>query len=190
MAKSDFIAKREFEHILAALMPANRLALEIALATGLRISDVLALTTDQLYKGAVHDENGRVTGARFTVREHKTRKRRRVYVTGELVRDAMGQAGLIYVFPSKCYEDRHRTRQAVYKDLRRVADMWRLPGNLVISPHTARKVYAVSKYQSGASLKKVQELLNHGDQTTTMIYAMADAVTARKLGRKRGNEDV
>lgn len=188
MAKSDFLAKREFEHILAALMPANRLALEIALATGLRIGDVLALTTDQLYKGVIHDENGKVTGARLTVAEHKTHKRRRVYITGSLVREALGNAGLIYVFPSRSLEDRHRTRQAVYKDLRRVADLWRLPAKLVVSPHTARKVYAVSKYQTGASLKQVQQLLNHNDETTTMIYAMADAITERKLQRRRAKD--
>ena len=34
--RSEWIEKGEMEHVLAALMPENRLACEISLATGLR----------------------------------------------------------------------------------------------------------------------------------------------------------
>lgn len=59
--RADYIAKQEFKHLLAALMPPNRLALEVSLATGLRISDVLNLRTERLEE-------------RMTIRELKTGK--------------------------------------------------------------------------------------------------------------------
>ena len=62
--RSEWIPKGDFEHILAALSPENRLACEVSLATGLRIGDVLALTPEKVRK------------QRFTVREQKTGKTR------------------------------------------------------------------------------------------------------------------
>ena len=53
----------EFEHLLAALMPPNRLACEVSACTGLRISDVLNLRTAKLAE-------------RFSVRELKTKSDR------------------------------------------------------------------------------------------------------------------
>ena len=46
--RSDYIRREEFEHILAALTPPNRLAMRVSLATGLRIGDVLNLRTEQI----------------------------------------------------------------------------------------------------------------------------------------------
>ena len=50
---------------------------------------------------------------------------------------------------------------------------------MTIAPHTARKIFAVSKYQNGCSLAKVKQLLNHSDEAVTVLYAMADQLTAR-----------
>ena len=43
MATVNYLLKQQLDLVLASLMPANRLACEVALHTGLRISDVLAL---------------------------------------------------------------------------------------------------------------------------------------------------
>ncbi len=132
MARSEWLHSRELGHLLAALMPPNRLALEISLATGLRIGDVLDMRTELMRKA----ENGR-----YALRELKTGKRRRVYIPRELQELAMAQAGKVYIFPHRTSNLAHRTRQAVFKDLARVAGMWRLQAH--ISPHTARKAWAV-----------------------------------------------
>lgn len=165
--KADWIKSEELGHLLAALMPANRLALEISLATGLRISDVLAIKTDQLHS----------CQRRFTITQSKTGKKRRVQLPVELHSRALAMAGQCFVFPHRLDWKRHRTRQAVYNDLKRIAKMWRLKSQ--ISPHTARKVFAVSEYAKTGDLKRVQKLLSHSDEAVTIIYAMADLVTAR-----------
>lgn len=173
--RTDWVEKDSFEHILAALMPANRLAIETSLATGLRIGDVLRLRSDQLRL------------ERFTIKEQKTGKARRVYLP-QALRDALtAQAGRFYVFEHRTDQRQHRTRQAVWKDLHRAAALFRLPRSLTIAPHTARKLFAVSKYQTGHSLKKVQQLLNHSDEAVTVLYAMADQLTARHTRRHKHN---
>lgn len=170
--RADYIPQAALEHILSALTTPNELALQVSLCTGLRIDDVLSLKTQQLKTN------------RFTVTESKTMKRRKITLPVNLWNDLLMQAGKIYVFEGRTDPRKHRTRQAVYKDLKRAATLFRVK-NLQISPHSARKVYAVNKYQRTCRLDKVRELLNHSDEAVTMLYAMADAVTAAKVkGRK------
>lgn len=164
--RSEYAPKGEIIHILAALQPLNRLACEISLFTGLRINDVLALKTEQVSKG------------RFTVREEKTGKTRLVYLPKELQARALACSGQHYVFEGRLNGKKHRTRQAVFKDLRRAADLFRIKNH--ISPHSMRKIYAVEEYRKYGNLKKVQRLLNHSDEAVTMLYALADRLGKRK----------
>ena len=174
--RADYVPRDALRLLLTALMPANRRALEVSETTGLRIGDVLAIRTAEMSR------------KRWTVRESKTGKGKRVYIPDKLWRECMQHAGEVYVWPSRSDPRRHRTRQAVYKDLRRVAKMYRLDGRKLrehISPHTARKVYAVEQYRASGSMQRVQQLLNHSDEAVTMLYAMADVMTDRRLKRGR-----
>lgn len=170
--RSEWVPRGDFQHILAALRPENRLACEISLATGLRINDVLSLPLEKVRK------------QRFTIREEKTGKTRRVRLPSALVDRCIACAGAHYVFEHRLDGRRHRTRQAVYKDLRRVATLF--DARKHITPHTARKVYAVEEYRRTGSLAHVRQLLNHSSEAVTMLYAMADCVgkRARFKGKK------
>lgn len=168
LIRADYIFRQNFEHILAALTAENRLALEVSLATGLRISDVLSLRSDCLSR------------ARTTVRERKTGKTRRIYLPKQLRDELTYIAGRYYVFEGRLDEKKPRTRQAVYKDLKRAQGILRIK-NSQISPHTARKIYAVEALGKYGSIKRVQALLNHNSEAVTAVYAMADVLTARRL---------
>lgn len=161
---ADYIKPDNFAHILSALMPANRLALITSLTTGLRIDDVLSLKTET------------IKNERFTVKEMKTGKTKRVRLSKELRNKLFAQSGRFFVFEHRTDPKKHRTRQAVFKDLKRACKLFRVEG-LNISPHTARKIYAVEQYKRTCSLRSVQKLLNHSDEAVTMLYAMADAMT-------------
>lgn len=169
--RSAWVKTEELSHILAALTPCNRLACEIALATGLRIGDVLQLKSEMVTRSC-----------RFTIQEQKTGKRRRVYLPRALWDRACSMAGPIYVFSGRCNGRKHRSRQAVYKDIRRAAALFRL--SEVVTPHSLRKAWAVDKLEETGSLKKVQKLMNHESEAVTMLYAMADRLEQRKRGRK------
>jgi integrase len=153
-------------------MPANRLVLEVSLYTGLRLSDVLSLRTQNIKQ-------------RFSIQEQKTGKRKYIYLPKELQERMLMQAGQVYVFPHRLDGKKHRTRQAVWKDINRSMKLFRIPKDLVISPHTCRKVYAVERFRKTGNLKEVQQLLNHSSEGVTAIYAMADIMTERKLKGKK-----
>lgn len=154
---TEYILDREVGNILQLLMPSNALVCRVSLHTGLRVSDVLALKTAQL-------------GPRFWVTESKTGKRKMVGLPAKLLSDIKAQAGPVWAFPSP-RTDGHRTRQTVWKDVKRAATAMRLPQN--VAPHSFRKVYAVDLMAKYGSIEKVRRALNHGNYTTTMIYAMA-----------------
>ena len=163
--RSQWICSEKLEHILAALMPENRLACEISLATGLRIGDVLRLKPEQV----------RPDRARFTIKEEKTGKSRMCYLPLELRDRAYDNAGRYWVFEHRTNPLKRRTRQAIFKDLRRAAKAFRVKEH--VSPHSMRKVFAVEYFEkSGGNLRKVQDLLNHSNEAVTMIYAMANKI--------------
>ena len=171
--KSDYINDTDLSHVLALLMPVNRAAVECSLRYGMRIGDVLNLSREQVQKRS------------FTYTESKTGKKRRVTMCKSfadyLLSLSSYQSSL--VFPSRLDASKPRTRQAVYKDIRRAAVALRCKEH--ISPHTARKVYAVKAYHRYGDLHKVQQLLNHDNEAVTMIYALADELTKRRLNTKK-----
>lgn len=169
--RSDWVDPAVLEHILAALTPENELALRVSIATGLRISDVLAIKSKSLRMGP-----------RFTIHESKTGKARRIYLPRDLYSRLLDNMGEHYAFPGRSDPRRHRTRQAVWKDLHRAAKAFRVSDAVGLSPHTARKVFAVDQLEKSGSLERVQRLLNHSDPTITALYALAAEVTRRKLG--------
>jgi len=172
--RTDYIDKAELGHLLAALTVPNRLALEVSLATGLRIGDVLQLRTEDIRTA---------NDGRISLREQKTGKRRRLRLPNELLARLLSIAGRLYVFEHRLDWRKNRTRQAVFKDLRRSARLFRVSGT--ISPHSTRKVWAVEEMRKHGDLKRIQKLLNHADEAVTVLYALADELTKRKRGKSK-----
>lgn len=119
----------------------------------------------------------------MTIRETKTGKSRRVSIPPRLLEELQKQAGEVYVFEGANDRLKHRTRQAVWKDLKRAAKAARIPAN--VGPHSARKVYAVELYRR-RGLQAAQAALNHDEPAVTLLYALADELRQRgPTGRKR-----
>lgn len=169
--RSDWVNNDIMGHILSALMTPNRLALIVSLTTGLRIDDVLSLKASQLK-------------TRMTVTESKTKKKRTIRLSESLLDELLRISGKIWVFEGRCDARKHRTRQAVYKDIKRACKAFRVPTTLKVSPHTARKIYAVKQYKRTCSIDKVKSLLNHSSEAVTMIYALADELTRRNSTKR------
>jgi len=123
------------------------------------VGDVLALRTDQISR-------------QFWVKESKTGKKRRVNLPDDLLQRLKAQAGHTWVFEGRKDPSKHRTRQAVWRDVKRASRAFRLPQNVGV--HSLRKVYAVEKLQRvKGDVSKVQRAMNHSDMATTMLYCMA-----------------
>lgn len=171
--RSSYVSRPEMGHILAALMPANRLVMRMAMETGLRVGDCLAIKTAALKY-------------RMTIREQKTGKTRRIVIPRQLLQELEANAGRIWVFEHRTDPRKHRTRQAVYKDVKRVSKMFQRAGSVrpgQISPHSARKLRAVEAYKRGG-LDCAQKVLNHSDPAVTLLYALADQQTGGRHGRR------
>lgn len=167
---TEYLLDKEVEHVLAALTTSNALVCQVSLHTGLRIGDVLSLTREQLRP-------------RFWVTERKTGKKKYVGLP-EGLRNALHQNWVDcgkgkWLFPGRDPRQ-HRTRQAVWKDVKRAAAAFRLNQN--VAPHSFRKVYAVDLMEQYGDIEKVRRALNHSNEAVTMIYAMAaERLRAKQL---------
>lgn len=159
--KSEYIDPKMLEHLFWALTPTNRLVCQVSLSTGLRIGDVLALRTADLKK-------------QMTVTEQKTGKKKRIRLSQAQYDEMKAQAGGIYIFEHRTDKNKHRTRQAVYVDIKRAVKAFRLKSN--VTPHSLRKAYAVKLMRKYGDLGKVQKALNHDSELVTMLYAFSDMI--------------
>lgn len=166
---TEYLLDREVDLVLSALTETNRLVIRTALQTGLRVGDVLALKPERLKP-------------HFWVTEQKTGKARQVGLPEPLLSDLKNHSGEHWVFPGRS-PWKHHTRQAVWKDVKRAAQAFRLPQN--VAPHSFRKVYAVDLLKKYGDIDRVRRALNHGSETVTMIYALADMQLAAKYRRRR-----
>ena len=175
--RSDYINTDTISHLLWALQPANRLVCEVALQTGWRIDDILELKTADIAEAKNKRRHG------VTITEQKTCKRSTRYLPVLLIEELLEQAGRIYVFEGRDDYRKHRTRQAVFLNLKKAARAFNIKLNL--SPHSLRKNYAVYLRQQGKSLSEIQEIFNHDNLLTTVIYALSDELSDRynKKGR-------
>jgi integrase/recombinase XerD len=146
--------------------------LEVLYATGLRVSELVALPLSASRRDA-----------RMIVVRGKGNKERLVPLN-EASRQAMADylaaiealktekkknaAGSKWLFPS-FGESGHLTRQHFARDLKELAASAGLAPRLV-SPHVLRHAFASHLLHNGADLRIVQTLLGHTDISTTQIY--------------------
>lgn len=169
--KTEYLLEREVDRVLAALMPQNELIMRVILHTGMRIGDVLSLRTDQLAMSGWYTEQ-------------KTGKKRRYGLPKPLFEAIKAQAGPVWAFSGRLSPLQHKTRQAVWADVKRASRAFRMPQN--VGTHSARKVYAVELMERYHDIRKVQMALNHSSPYITAIYAMSDQLLQRRL-EKRGS---
>lgn len=162
--RTERLIDKEVERVLHALMPSNRLVCEVCLHTGLRVNDALSLRTQQL-------------APRFWVTESKTGKRKQIGLPAPLLAAIRQQAGEVWAFPGR-YPEKHRTRQAVWKDVKRAAKAYRLPQN--VGTHSFRKTYACDLMDEYGDIEKVRKMMNHNSPVVTLIYIMGLESLRRK----------
>ena len=162
---TEYLYQQQIDRVLAALMPQNQLIVRVMLHTGMRLSDALLMRSDGLSMSGWYTEA-------------KTGKKRRYGLPRPLYEEIMEQAGPEWAFPGR-KKGTHKTRQAVWKDIKRAATAFRLPQN--VGAHSFRKVYAVKLMQKYGKLERVQRNLNHASGSVTAIYAIADVLLDRKL---------
>ena len=146
--------------------------LEVLYATGLRVSELVALPRS----AARHDARmivvrGKGNKERLVPLNDASRAAMRDYLaTMETLTPEKKQNGASskWLFPS-FGESGHLTRQHFARDLKDLASAAGLAPRLV-SPHVLRHAFASHLLHNGADLRIVQTLLGHTDISTTQIY--------------------
>jgi len=141
--------------------------LEVLYATGLRVSELIALPAS----AARRDERmlvvrGKGGKERLVPLNDAAKRAMRAYL------DALGKpqdgAPSKWLFPS-FGESGHLTRQHAARELKVLASAAGI-GAARVSPHVLRHAFASHLLQNGADLRVVQTLLGHADISTTQIY--------------------
>jgi len=144
----------------------DRAMLEVLYATGLRVSELVALTFQQvnLRQGLVRcigkGNKERLVPLGEVAMDWLQRymlESRPVLLNGQLSED---------MFPTR--RGKAMTRQAFWYLIKRYAKTAEIEKDL--SPHTLRHAFATHLLNHGADLRVVQLLLGHSDLSTTQIY--------------------
>ncbi len=166
------LSEHDVELLLNAPEPTSLLGardkamLEMLYATGLRVTELVSLTTNQV--------NLRLGVLRVTGKGNKER----LTPIGEQAMDSLedymqySRKALLSERPCNAVFVTNRaagmTRQAFWHIIKRYAKKAGI--NKELSPHTLRHAFATHLLNHGADLRVVQLLLGHSDLSTTQIY--------------------
>jgi integrase/recombinase XerD len=146
--------------------------LEVLYATGLRVSELVALPVSAARTDArMIVVRGKGNKERLVPLNEASRRAMADYLAAmEALKVPRGKnaAGSKWLFPS-FGESGHLTRQHFARDLKELAASAGLAPRLV-SPHVLRHAFASHLLHNGADLRIVQTLLGHTDISTTQIY--------------------
>jgi integrase/recombinase XerD len=148
---------------------ASRLAclVELLYATGLRVSELVALPASAARKDArVIIVRGKGNKERMVPLNDAAKNAMAAYLA--LLKESGHEAQSKWLFPS-FGDSGHLTRQHFARDLKTLASASGLRAAQV-SPHVLRHAFASHLLHNGADLRVVQTLLGHADISTTQIY--------------------
>lgn len=154
----------------------DKAMLELLYATGLRVTELVSLTMQQLYinQGVV-----RVLGKGRKERLVPMGEEAQFWLTRYLreVRPMLLGTAQDVVFPSN--RQQTMTRQTFWHRIKFYAKVAGIQATL--SPHTVRHAFATHLLNHGADLRVVQLLLGHSDLSTTQIYTHVAQARLKQL---------
>jgi site-specific recombinase XerD len=158
----------------------NELLFILGINVGLRISDILKLTFDDVM-------NFKTMSAKeyVIITEKKTSKTKKFYIGSIVSKLIEGYANSLeevlpdmYVFCSKKSENKPISRQHAWYILNYAAEMIGiverdLNGNIIsgeIGTHTMRKTFGYHAYTNGTTIELLMDIFNHSSKTQTLRY--------------------
>ncbi len=179
------ISTRDVEALLerpgeSPLEVRDRAILETLYASGLRISELVALDVDDidLDSGAIHVVSGKGSKSRMVPLGRQAKQAVGRYLTS--VRPGLaartGTAGGALFLNAR---GARLSRQGCWKILKGYAREAGLGEK--VSPHTLRHSFATHMLDAGADIRVVQELLGHASLTTTQVYTLVSDQHLREV---------
>lgn len=160
-----------------------RAILEILYSSGLRVSELAALSLGAFQRNAraliVRGKGDKERLAPLTQRAVDAVEEYLEIRETFLSKNASSGGGAAFLFPSRG-KTGHITTSRLAQMLKDLAvDAGVLPSK--VSPHVLRHAFATHLLEGGADLRSVQQMLGHADITTTQIYTHVAQDRLRKL---------
>lgn len=166
----DILNKKEVQAVADRLAGDDLILWMIGTSTGLRISDILALTV-----GTVQGKK------RLTIREQKTGKSRKIYISKE-IQDMISR----YVARHKLKPQDKLCPLSYVSYYRHIKTAAAEVTQKHIGTHTMRKSYAYNRLtEKGYDLYALQHCLNHSHIMDTINYTIPNARFSRRGKEKR-----
>lgn len=143
----------------------------LGINSGLRISDLLSLTVEDV-----------VESQSTTMREQKTNKRKKIQwsntctsAINEYLKETGLTTGALFASrkPDGNGNSKAISRQQAYDIINKAAVETKVitkKNNMRIGCHSLRKTFGYHAYNSGVSLEKIQYIMNHSSSKTTLRY--------------------
>ena len=163
-----------------ALGVRDQAMLELLYATGLRVSELIALQMSQInFQGNFLTVKGKGSKVRAVPFGKWARQKLLDYIQGTRTRLSKGRAS-IFVFINR--SGRPLTRQGFWKLIRAHALAAGIEKR--VTPHTLRHSFATHLLEGGADLRSVQSMLGHADISTTQIYTHVNGARLKEVHRR------
>ena len=154
--------------------------LELLYATGLRVSELLSLQTQQIdLQGDYLTVKGKGSKMRAVPFGKWAREKLLAYMQAVRSRLLKGKSSP-FVFTTR--SGKPLTRQAFWKLIRRYALAAGIDKK--VTPHTLRHSFATHLLEGGADLRSVQSMLGHADISTTQIYTHVTGARLKEVHRR------
>jgi len=143
----------------------NRSMVEVLYASGIRVSELVALKVEDVnFSTGYLRIFGKGNKERLVPVHESVLGTLHTYL--DVLRPTLDQKGSPYLFLN--YRGAVMSRQSFWRIMKQRAQTLGLKKD--ISPHVLRHTFATHLLENGADLRLVQELLGHSDVSTTQIY--------------------
>lgn len=174
---------RFFEDIYKESTPLaqrNQVLFELLYGSGLRVSELVSLNTEDIVYGSFIKVIGKGSKERIVPLSKKTQE-----ILGRYLKSDGGRGQLLNNCTESCCalllnnRGKRLTRRGVIYIIDRYVEKGALSYH--ISPHSFRHSFATHLLDHGADLKMIQELLGHESLSTTQIYTKVSSSRLRDL---------
>ncbi|MGH7929261.1 MAG: site-specific tyrosine recombinase XerD, partial [Candidatus Binatia bacterium] len=163
----------------ASLGRRDQAMLELLYATGLRVSELISLQTQQIdFKGNYLTVKGKGSKVRAVPFGRWAREKLLAYVRE--VRPLLARRISPFLFISR--SGKPLTRQGFWKLIRGYALAAGIEKR--VTPHMLRHSFATHLLEGGADLRAVQSMLGHADISTTQIYTHVNGARLKEAHRR------
>ena len=161
----------------------DRSIIETLFSTGMRISELVALNTEQIsIKPGAEELELTITGKGGRIRTVYFAARTLEWLQRYLKERKDVENALFVTYKGKKKEPHRMTPRAIQKAFKKYTIIAGIP--LFTTPHVMRHTFATDLLAQGVDLRTIQEFLGHKSITATQIYAHVTSQKLREIHEK------